>query len=89
MIKHIELGETPFARFRALNSLIAKGEIKLGGYIKTKIYGTLSCRSGKRMKPENRIFFTDEQEAINAGYRPCGHCMPQQYKNWKLKNATI
>lgn len=89
MIQHIELGDTDFARKRALLTLIAKGEIALGGYIKGKIYGTISCRSGKRMKPENRIFFTDEQEAISAGYRPCAHCMPEQYKQWKSTNGTI
>jgi methylphosphotriester-DNA--protein-cysteine methyltransferase len=88
MIHQTDLGDTPFARFRKLQSLILNGEITLGGYKKTKIYGTLSCKSGKRMKPENRVFFKNEQEAIAAGYRPCGHCMQQQFKTWKLQNAT-
>ena len=88
MINHIDLGEKPFARFRKLQSLILKGEIKLGGYKKGKIYGTLTCKSGRRMKPENRVFFKDEQEAVAAGYRPCGHCMQEQFKKWKLNNGT-
>ena len=87
MIHHTDLGKTPFARFRILQSLIIKGEITLGGYKKGKIYGTLSCGSGKRMKTENRVFFADEQEAVAAGYRPCGNCMPQQYQLWKQKTA--
>lgn len=49
-----------------------------------KIFGTLSCSSGKRMKMENRIFFESEEEAINAGYRPCGHCLREKYVQWKF-----
>ncbi|MGJ1205480.1 hypothetical protein [Sphingobacterium lactis] len=25
-------------------------------------------------------------EAIEAGYRPCGHCMREEYLKWKAKN---
>jgi hypothetical protein len=89
MINHTDLGNKPFTRFRVLQTLIAKGEVKLGGYRKNKIYGTLTCKAGKRMKPENRVFFKNEQEAITAGYRPCGNCMPAQYKQWKNNNGTI
>jgi methylphosphotriester-DNA--protein-cysteine methyltransferase len=35
------------------------------------------------MKKENRIFFISEEEAIRQGFRPCGHCMRQEYKKWK------
>jgi methylphosphotriester-DNA--protein-cysteine methyltransferase len=35
------------------------------------------------MKVEHRVYFTDEKEAINAGFRPCGHCLRKQYKVWK------
>ncbi len=83
MFKHIALNNTPFSQLRTLQALIAKGEIKMAGYTKGKIYGTLNCGSGKRMKPVNRVFFKDEQEATDAGYRPCGNCMPIQYKLWK------
>ncbi|HEY1202931.1 MAG TPA: Ada metal-binding domain-containing protein [Niastella sp.] len=55
----------------------------MGGYSHGKIYGTLSCASGKRMKAENRVFFQNEAEAIAAGYRPCGHCMRKKYLEWK------
>ncbi|MDB5111086.1 MAG: metal-binding protein [Mucilaginibacter sp.] len=88
MYTHLTLGDTDFARKRALQALIASGEIKLGGYKRGAIYGTLSCSAGKRMKTENRVFFRDEQEALAAGYRPCGNCMPEKYKTWKLKNET-
>jgi Metal binding domain of Ada len=53
--------------------------ITLAGNKKLKIYGTLQCTSGKRIKKENRVFFKDETEAILLGFRPCGHCLHQKY----------
>lgn len=86
MIRHTNLGETPFARRRALFILIKHSEVTLGGNRPGKIYGYLSCRAGKRMKVENRVFFSDETEAIANGYRPCARCMPGEYKIWKEVN---
>lgn len=83
MVKHETLGDNASDRSGALGRLIRSGEVTLGGYKKAGIYGTLRCRAGKRMKLENRVFFRDEQEAIGLGYRPCGNCMPEQYKLWK------
>jgi hypothetical protein len=83
MFQHIQLGKVAFTRSRKLSLLIAAGEIRLGGNSKLKIYGTLSCQSGKRMKPANRVFFSSEQEAIGSGYRPCGHCMKEAYQSWQ------
>lgn len=77
MYHHTELDK------KQLASLIRKGAITLGGYKKTKIYGLLSCRAGRRMKEENRVFFKDEKEARSQGYRPCGACLPEQYRRWK------
>ena len=71
---------------RKLKSLIDNGTIRFGGNKPLKIYGTLTCKSGKRMKRENRVFFKSEKEAINKGYRPCGHCMREEYQNWKQKS---
>ena len=71
---------------RELKSLIDKRAITIGGNIQLKIYGTLSCRSGKRMKKENRIFFESEEEAVSKGYRPCGHCMKTEYRKWREKS---
>lgn len=83
MITHLELGGRAFTRSKQLKSLISKGEIQFGGNRKLKIYGTLNCSSGKRMKTENRVFFKSTEEAINEGYRPCGHCMREEYSRWK------
>ncbi len=68
-----------------LRSKIHSKEICLGGNKKLKIYGLLSCQSGKRMKKENRVFFTGEKEAEQNNYRPCGHCMRKAYQQWKQK----
>lgn len=85
MIRHIDLGDTAFTRSKKLKPLVDKGQVQFGGNAKLKIYGTLSCRSGKRMKPENRVFFGSEKEAIAVGYRPCGHCMVMEYRKWKRR----
>lgn len=74
MIRHIELNES-------LVNLIRKEQIKFAGNMKLKIYGTLNCRSGKRMKKENRVFFESEAEAISFGFRPCGNCMKKTGKD--------
>jgi methylphosphotriester-DNA--protein-cysteine methyltransferase len=57
--------------------------IAVAGNRRLKVYGTLHCKSGKKMKPGNRVFFTSEAEALNMGYRPCGHCLKKEYKIWK------
>ena len=62
---------------------IKNAEICFGGNQKLKIYGTLKCASGKRMKRENRVFFYSEEEAEKNGFRPCGHCMKTEYQKWK------
>lgn len=66
-----------------LKNKIKNGEICFGGNQKLKIYGTLKCASGKRMKIENRVFFASETEAKQNGFRPCGHCMKAKYQKWK------
>ncbi|NML70092.1 metal-binding protein [Chryseobacterium sp. RP-3-3] len=77
MQKHIEISDP------VLKNKIRRKEINFGGNHKLKIYGLLSCSSGKRMKKENRIFFISENEALKHNYRPCGNCMRIEYKQWK------
>lgn len=66
-----------------LYGLLRQEKILFGGNLNLKIYGSLRCRSGKRMKRKNRVFFKNELEALALGYRPCGHCMKQAYMDWK------
>lgn len=67
----------------ALRSLIRARKIRFAGNRGLKIYGRLHCASGKRMKRENRVFFGSERSALANGYRPCGHCMREAYRQWK------
>lgn len=70
-----------------LGQKLKQQEIRFAGNAQLKIYGRLTCASGKRMLKNNRVFFLNEDEAVAQGYRPCGHCMRQAYKKWK--DATI
>lgn len=51
---------------------------KYAGWKPGKIFGTLLCKSGKRMKKENRVFFDSYDDAINSGYKPCKKCNPKR-----------
>ena len=84
MIKHTDFKNNEKGKLK-LRQLINKGKIILGGNMSLKIYGTLQCKSGKRMKRENRIFFSSEEEAITEGYRPCAHCMREKYLKWRVR----
>ena len=68
-----------------LQSLIRSKKIILAGNRSLKIFGLLSCYSGKRMKTENRVFFKSRFEATRQGFRPCGNCLPHDYQLWRKK----
>ncbi len=57
---------------------IIKSEIpgEYAGWASGKIFGRLDCKSGMRMKKENRVFFHNLEDAVNKGYRPCKKCRP-------------
>ncbi|MGO4821282.1 MULTISPECIES: Ada metal-binding domain-containing protein [unclassified Flavobacterium] len=76
MITHNQITDTD------LQSKIRTQKITFAGNSKLKIYGTLHCKSGKRLKRENRVFFSDEDQAIQNNFRPCGHCIKTQYQQW-------
>ncbi|MBL8996346.1 MAG: metal-binding protein [Gemmatimonadetes bacterium] len=60
-----------------------------GGHRRNRIYGRLDCKAARRALTfggsyaQQRVFFADEATARAAGYRPCGTCMPEEYKAWK------
>ena len=61
----------------------------LGGNKKLKIYGRMDCPSALsaiRRFPGSyekfRVFFADEKTALAAGYRPCGNCLRQKYREY-------
>lgn len=60
-----------------------------GGNGKDKVYGRLDCPSALstiRRFPgkyeEHRVFFADERTALAAGYRPCGNCLREKYREY-------
>ncbi|CAM3897469.1 metal-binding protein [Flavobacterium jumunjinense] len=55
MIKHIDIDNAE------LHQKIKRKEIVFGGNLNLKIYGTLQCKSGKRMKTKNRVFFQNNR----------------------------
>ena len=60
----------------------------IGGNKRLKIYGRLDCPSANRWIKKgyyvkDRVFFQDEDTAIEAGYRPCAVCMKKEYEEWK------
>ena len=79
MTRHLDMTQANF--FRMLRNNV----VEFAGNERLKIYGRLACRSGKRMKRSNRVFFDSECEAIGFGFRPCAKCMPDQYRAWKSK----
>jgi hypothetical protein len=83
MIAHEKLTTSELVR------LLKSKKIVLAGNKKLKIYGSLDCRSGKRMKKMNRVFFKSQKEAIHLGYRPCGHCMKTAYLQWKFRKKRV
>ena len=63
---------------------------EFGGNSQKKIYGRLDCpyaNSAIRRFPgsyeKHRVFFADEKTALAAGYRPCGNCLRQKYREYK------
>lgn len=77
MHEHFSLASNNEARKKTLGQLIRAGEITLGGNKKEKIYGLLRCSSGKKMKIENRIFFTSERRISRYGTE-CFYDHPDQ-----------
>jgi methylphosphotriester-DNA--protein-cysteine methyltransferase len=79
MYYHLELKRVVLLR------KLRSRSIQFAGNLKLKIFGQLSCNSGKRMKKSNRVFFETEKEAVSLGFRPCGHCLRKQYHEWKAR----
>jgi len=77
MLRHQDISDD------ALRKQIKNRSVLFGGNMPHKIYGKLNCAAGKRMNKKNRVFFESETEAIQLGFRPCGHCLRTAYKNWK------
>lgn len=54
----------------------AAGNAAYIGNRNTKKFHSPSCDSVREMKESNRVEFSGREEAIEAGYKPCGRCNP-------------
>ena len=60
----------------------------LNGCRTTRIYCRENCPPGRRTKPENRVHFNSEADAITAGYRACKVCRPEAFAGpWQPKSV--
>ncbi len=55
---------------------LARSGIRYEGVRSTKIFCFPTCYHGRHAREENFVFFHDEKEAREAGYRPCKDCRP-------------
>lgn len=69
------------------STIISETHGALGGNSKAGTYGQLDCSAANsalsKGYAKHRVFFANEQNAIQAGYRPCGRCMRAEYRKWK------
>jgi O-6-methylguanine DNA methyltransferase len=55
---------------------MANRGVRFTGSDTTKIFCNPTCRHARRTMPKHQVEFTSENEATNAGYRPCKVCKP-------------
>ena len=67
---------------------------RYGGNSAAQIYGRLDCPTAlstmKRFPgayEKTRVFFADEKTALAAGFRPCGNCLREKFKEYKENPA--
>lgn len=58
-----------------LDEMAGRG-IRLTGSDTTHIFCNPTCRDARRTTARHQVEFRNEQEARQAGYRPCLHCRP-------------
>ncbi len=55
---------------------LARAGLRYEGVRSTKIFCFPTCYHGRHANPVNFVYFHDEVEARQAGYRPCKDCRP-------------
>ena len=82
MKKHLVLGTVLILAFigtalvASTSSANQDEHYKYVGNSDTKVFHTLDCGHGKKIKEENRVYFETRNEAIEKGYRACKVCKP-------------
>ncbi len=71
---------TPQPQIKApITKIVTKGSTSSAGKVffassKGTKYYSIGCSGGKTLKPENKIYFTTEAQAISAGYEKSSSC---------------
>ncbi len=71
----IRAGKYKIKRPPELVKPVKKAEARLVGSSEADKYHGLDCRFAKLIKEENRVYFKDEKEAKNKGYKGCKKCV--------------
>jgi hypothetical protein len=53
-----------------------KPAVEYWGSAKRTTYHRPSCQWAQKIRPANRVVFKSKEEAVKAGYEPCGDCKP-------------
>lgn len=64
------------ASLKASSALSSGQEGMFAGSSTSKKYHRLDCRYAAKIKPENKIYFSGEEDARQQGYLPCKTCNP-------------
>ena len=67
---------------------------RFGGHRRGKLYGRLDCPTALRAIARggyvaHRVFFADAAIAEQAGYRPCGVCLPESHRAWVAGGGSL
>ncbi len=76
--KNIKIGLSAPANYEVSgNSSAPKKPVMSGNFVASingKAYYPANCEAAKRIKEENRIWFTSKEEAEAGGYKPAQNC---------------
>ncbi len=62
--------------FAAALMLLTSTAFAYVGNISSRKFHYEACRAAKKIKTGNRTTFETRDEAVGAGYKPCGICRP-------------
>ena len=82
MTHHTEPVEVLYKVLEGGRIVLSEVKGRYAGWRPGKIFGRLDCKSGERMKKENRVFFHTWEDAIACGYRPCKNCRPTPHDKY-------
>ena len=56
----------------------SKGDYKYVGSKFSIYYHRPDCRKVRRIQEQSKVFFVSAEDAVKAGYKPCGLCKPPE-----------